>query len=407
MDPACGSGNFLFLALLALKDIEMRAKLEAEAMGLRPGIFVEVGPQNVQGIELNVYAAELARVSVWIGEIQWGQRNGFGVPEEPILKPLETVECRDAILTEDGEEADWPQADVVIGNPPFVGGKKLREELGGEYVDALQRVYGSRIHGEADLVCHWFDKAERLMVEGRIARGGLVATNSIRDGRNRSVLDRIVDSGMIFDAWSDEPWVIDGAAVRVSLVCFAPREARLPIALDGRAASRINADLTADRVDLGSTVRRLRRNGGVSFMGNTKNGPFDVAGELAREWLARSGNPNGKGNSDVLKPWVNGMDLVRRPAGKWIIDFGTSMSEAEAELYGAPFAHVVENVKPIRLTKKVPKLRERWWQHEAWRPGMWKALNDLQRFIATPTHCQSTGCLSWFEQAQVCPDCIN
>ena len=189
LDPACGSGNFLYLALHALKDLERRVQLDAEELGLQRE-FPVVGPANVKGIEINPYAAELARISVWIGEIQWMRRNGFPGSRDPILKPLDAIECRDAILTPQGGEPEWPAADVVIGNPPFLGGKLLRSGLGGDYVEALQRLYGSRLHGEADLVCHWFDKASRLVAAGKVARAGLVATNSIRGGRNRSVLDR-------------------------------------------------------------------------------------------------------------------------------------------------------------------------------------------------------------------------
>ncbi len=119
LDPACGSGNFLYLALHTLHDLEHRVQLEAEAMGLQRA-FPSVGPANVRGIELNAYAAELARVSVWIGEIQWMRRNGFSGSRKPILDPLETIECRDAIVTPEGGEPEWPEADVIIGNPPFL-----------------------------------------------------------------------------------------------------------------------------------------------------------------------------------------------------------------------------------------------------------------------------------------------
>ena len=129
LDPACGSGNFLYLALHALKDIEHRVQLEAEALGLERG-FPAVSPANVKGIELNAYAAELARVSVWIGEIQWMRRNGFSYSTNPILDPLDTIECRNAVLAPDGSEPDWPEADVVIGNPPFLGNRRIRKELG-------------------------------------------------------------------------------------------------------------------------------------------------------------------------------------------------------------------------------------------------------------------------------------
>ncbi len=400
LDPACGSGNFLYLALHALKDLEHRVQLEADAMGL-PLTFPEIGPASVKGIEINPYAAELARVSVWIGEIQWMRRNGFSESRKPILKPLDTIECRDAILSPDGVEPDWPEADVVIGNPPFVGGKLLRGVLGGAYVEALQRLYGDRIHGEADLVCHWFDKAERLVAAGRIARAGLVATNSIRGGRNRSVLDRIVERGAIHDAWSDEPWVIDGAAVRVSLICFTRKDAGLSGRLDGKDAPRINADLTTGTVDL-TYAGRLTENAGAAFMGDTKGGAFDVTGDLAREWLGLPANPNGRPNSDVLKPWVNGMNLTRRPAGKWIIDFGWTMSENDTALYEAPFAYIAEHVRPVRQRNRESRVREFWWRHVRPRPDMWQALDGLTRYIATPCVAKHR-VFAWYD-VRICPD---
>ena len=400
LDPACGSGNFLFVALHALKDLEHRIQLEAEELGFDRE-FPKVGPANVKGIEVNAYAAELARVSVWIGEIQWMRRNGFQEARNPILEPLETIECRDAILTRDGTEPDWPEADAVIGNPPFLGGKLLRSGLGGEYFGHLRRVYGSRIHGEADLVCHWFDKAGRLVADGKLARCGLVATNSIRGGRNRPVLDRIVEQGVIFDAWPDEPWVVEGAAVRVSLVCFAGQGAKQPIQLRDKPVTGINADLTSGSLQIAKAVR-LARNAGVAFMGNTKNGPFEIPGDLAREWLRLPANPNGRPNSDVLRPWINGMDLTRRPADKWIVDFGWTMDQSEAALYEAPFSYVAEKVKPIRQRNRAERVREFWWRHEAPRPGMWRALDGLTRYIATPTVAKHR-LFAWCD-ARICPD---
>ena len=238
LDPACGSGNFLYLALHALKDVEHRVQLEAEAMGFQRA-FPAVGPANVRGVELNAYAAELARVSVWVGEIQWMRRNGFRESRDPILKPLDTIECRDALLApggggggepegreseggeSEGAESEWPAADVVIGNPPFLGGKLLNAHLGEDYVSRLFTVYEGRVPAEADLVCYWFVKAGEQMRAGRAKRVGLVSTNSIRGGANRRALQAAIRECPIFEAWSDEPWVVDGAAVRVSLVCFA------------------------------------------------------------------------------------------------------------------------------------------------------------------------------------------
>ena len=130
LDPACGSGNFLYLALHALKDIEHRVQLEAETLGLPRG-FPAVGPANVKGIEINAYAAELARVSVWIGEIQWMRRNGFGTSTDPILNPLDTIECRDAILAPDGSEPDWPEADVGNRQPTVPRWQAAHRRTGG------------------------------------------------------------------------------------------------------------------------------------------------------------------------------------------------------------------------------------------------------------------------------------
>jgi type II restriction/modification system DNA methylase subunit YeeA len=158
LDPACGSGNFLYLALLALKDIEHRANIEAELLGLTRQ-SPAVGPEAVLGIEINPYAAELARVSVWIGELQWMRRNGFGVSDRPILKPLDNIECRDALLNVDGSEADWPTANAVVGNPPFLGDKSMLSTLGSDYVGALRARFSGRLPGGVDLVTYWFEKS--------------------------------------------------------------------------------------------------------------------------------------------------------------------------------------------------------------------------------------------------------
>ena len=400
LDPACGSGNFLYLALLALKDIEHRVQLEAEALGLQRS-FPAVGPGNVRGIEINAYAAELSRVSVWIGEIQWMRRNGFRESRDPILKQLETIECRDAILASDGTEPEWPQADVVIGNPPFLGGKLLLEGLGDQYVERLRRVYDCTLPRFADLVCYWFQKSYKLVAEGKIDRAGLVATNSIRGGKNRMVLDRIVDHGVVFDAWSDEAWVIDGAAVRVSVISFAARNSDLPIHLNGLACDRIAADLTSGSADL-TKVRKIILNRDAAFVGDQKSGPFDIAGDLAREWLRLPANPNGQPNADVLRPWLNGMDVVRRSTGKWIVDFGDTMTESEAAFYEAPFTYAREHVLPMRKRSKVKGIAEFWWRHWCPRPKMSRALDGLKRYIATPTVSKHR-LFVWLD-VRICPD---
>ncbi|MDR0672495.1 MAG: N-6 DNA methylase [Zoogloeaceae bacterium] len=159
LDPACGSGNFLYLSLHALREVEKRARVEAEALGLHTEFTLHTGPHNILGLEINEFAAELARVSIWIGDIQWSRRNGYPHAINPILKPLGGIEQKDALLDADGNEAQWPEADVIIGNPPFLGDKMMRGKLGDEYVNALRKTYEGRVPGGTDLVCYWFEKA--------------------------------------------------------------------------------------------------------------------------------------------------------------------------------------------------------------------------------------------------------
>lgn len=382
LDPACGSGNFLYLSLLSLKDIEHRVHLEAEVLGL-PREFPRIGPENVLGIELNPYAAELARVSVWIGEIQWMRRNGFSASRNPILRSLHNIECRDAVLNEDGTRAEWPDASVVVGNPPFLGNKKMIGELGEDYTLALRNAW-SDVAGGVDLVCYWFAKAWSMMAAGRLVRAGLVSTNSIRSGTNRDVLKPIVEHGRIYEAWGDEEWTVEGAAVRVSLVCF-DRETPNQALLDGFPVRAIFADLSAERggVDLTSAGRLTTTNRNVAFQGPVKVGPFDVDGELARRWLVLPTNPNGRKNADVVFPLLNGSDITRRSSDRWIINFG-ERTQAESALYEAPFEFVRETVKPVRDANSDQGRRENWWRLGRSGRDLVEASAGLSRAIFTP-----------------------
>ena len=382
LDPACGSGNFLYLALKTLKDLEHRVNLEAEALGLERQHDV-TGPHNVLGIELNEYAAELARVTVWIGELQWRLDKGYGFRTNPILEPLDLIECRDAVLSSDGTEASWPAVDAVVGNPPFVGDKKMRSELGDQYTKRLRAAYKGRVPGGADLVCFWFERARAEIETGRLKRAGLVATNSIRGGASRQVLSRVVDTVPIFVAWSDEPWVNEGAAVRVSSVAFGHSSG--PCELNATACHRIFANLTAapteeQEVDL-TRAARLTECAGTSFMGVTKSGPFDLPGENARAMLDRP-NPNGTSNGDVLFPSVNGADIAKRSSGHWIVSFGMR-SESEAALFEAPFQYALLVVKPARQESRTLSNRANWWRFERPRPEMFAAFGKQHRYLAT------------------------
>jgi hypothetical protein len=383
LDAACGSGNFLYLALRALKDLEHRANLEAEALGLHRQLIIETSPANVLGIEINPYAAELARVTIWIGEIQWMLRHGYQVRRDPILAKLDHIECWDAVLEADGTEPSWPSADVIVGNPPFIGDKKMRRVLGNERVVALRRLYEGRVPGGADYVTYWFEKARAQIVSGKARRAGLVGTSTIRGGASRSILDRICASTRIFEAWSDEAWVNEGAAVQVSLVCFGDRNTAR---LNGKEAASISADLTAmgsggSIVDL-TTAKPLPENAGSCLQGITKGGRFDVPGTLARSWLA-SPNPNGKSNAEVVRPWRNGLDITRRGCDNWIIDFA-NLTQDQAALYERPFAYVLEHVKPDRDRNAEKGTRERYWRFKRSAADMKRAIRFLPRFIVTP-----------------------
>jgi type II restriction/modification system DNA methylase subunit YeeA len=383
LDPACGSGNFLYLALLALKDIEHRVSIEAEAIGLQRE-FSQVGPASVKGIEINPYAAELARVSVWIGEIQWMRRNGFGVSDRPVLKPLNNIECRDAILNADGTEARWPKADVVIGNPPFLGAKEMKGAFPDDYLSALRTAYEGKVAGQSDLVMYWFYRAGQILKLGSSMAVGLVATNKIRKGANHKLLSSICENARVANAWSDLPWIVEGAAVRVSVVCLDKSNYMgSTIYLDGKAEQFIRTELVKSDAKNALTIEVLAENKGVAFVGGQKDGPFDIPRDIAASMLSAPSNPNGRSNADVVRPWCNGMDLARRSAETWIIDFG-ERTLREAQLYEAPFAHVEKYVAPLRVHNNDKHRRTFWWQHGRPASRAKAALGDRSCMIVTP-----------------------
>lgn len=389
LDPACGSGNFLNLALTSLKDFEHRANLDAESLGLdRPA--PQVGPECVLGIELNPYAAELARVSTWIAEIQWMRRNGFEASRDPILKPLDTIECRDAVLGEDGKPATWPEAEFIIGNPPFLGNKRMISELGEHYTVTLRKAW-PHVSGGVDLVAYWVAAAWQAVKAGRARRAGLVTTNSIRGGTNRETLKPIVEEGQIFEAWSDEPWTVAGAAVRVSMVMFDAGDEG-EVRLDGEVVERVASDLAAGSIDF-SRLRPLEENKQTAFVGVILNGEgYEVTGETARAWLRAPLNANGRSNRLVLRPTLNGDDFNGTRPDKWVVDFGTVMSDEDASFFEAPFEHIRATVLSYRQRRKedgtfavrAKNEREIWWRHARPRPAFRKAISGLKRYIATP-----------------------
>lgn len=421
LDPACGSGNFLYVSLQMLLDLEKEVVAFATQLGFALKPLVNV--QQLRAIEINPYAFELAQVSVQIGFLQWRRDNGFDNDRSPVLQNLDGFQNEDALLVphfrskaktlkeaQAGEHAgddalkfyterEWPKCDVIVGNPPFLGDKLMRGELGDGYVEELRRIFDNRIPGQSDLCCYWFEKAREQIKEKKCKRAGLLATQGIRGGGNREVLKRIRESGDIFFGVSDREWILNGAMVHVSMVGFDDglEENRM---LDGKPEKVINANLTAS-ADTTQAVQ-LQTNADIAFIGTTKGGDFDITEHEAITLLKAGGNPNGKPNSDVLKPILNGQDVLNRKPQRWLIDNG-EMPLADACKFERPHKLVVERVKVERDKNRDKWLRENWWKLQRVRPEMRSALAKVSRFIALPRVAKHRVCV-WFRWPVVTDD---
>ncbi len=402
LDPACGSGNFLYVSLQLLLDLEKEVVTYAMQLGFK--LAPQVSVQQLRAIEINPYAFELAQVSVQIGFLQWRRDNGFDNDRSPVLQDLDGFQNEDALLVphfrskakslkeaQAGEhkgddalkfytERDWPKCHVIVSNPPFLGTSKQWDELGREYCKGLQNIYEGRVSGAADLCCYWFEKARQQVEKRQCKRAGLLATQGIRGGANREVLKRIKDTGDIFFAESDRPWVLAGANVHVSMVGFDDGT-EISHMLDGKPVTTIHSNLTA-HADV-TAAERLRANEEIAFSGTKKSGDFDISDDLAREWLAAP-NPHGQPNSDLLRPWLNGSAIVKRSPPAWIIDTGTDLQLGAFALYEKLHAHVLTLVKPERDKNNREHRRLNWWLHAETCSGMRLALKEQLRFLTTP-----------------------
>jgi len=421
LDPACGSGNFLYVSLQLLLDLEKEVITLGTQLGMN--LNPKVSVRQLRAIEVNPYAYELAQVSVQIGFLQWRRENGFDNDRTPILQVLDGFENKDALMNETfkkksrrlraareeehhGQESlfkiyierTWPDCDVIIGNPPFVGGSRIWRQLGRGYQTELWRVYKDRVPGAADLCCYWFEKARQQIETKKCKRAGLLATQAIRGGANREVLKRIKETGDIFFAESDRDWILDGAAVHVSMIGFDDGSTKDRL-LDGKPVEIIHANLTS--LSDTTTSKTLTVNLKICFIGTKKAGKFEIAESQAITWL-RSPNTHGKPNSDVLRPWVNGNSLVTVRQQKWIVDAGVSMPLAEMAGYEKPFSHVVKFVKPDRDKNNEPRTKENYWIHKRPGPDLRAALSHLTRCVAVVRHSKHL-IFSWLNTA-VLPD---
>tara|TARA_R110002096_G_scaffold173781_7_gene348757 strand:- start:138742 stop:141795 length:3054 start_codon:yes stop_codon:yes gene_type:complete len=393
LDPACGSGNFLYVAIQQLLFLEKEVVLYAsrEELGFG-GLLPRVRPTQLLGIEINPYASELAQVAIWIGYLQWMRDNGFNAPRDPILEPIDTIENRDAILAwadENGErisvwregakclgQAEWPEADFIVGNPPFLGSSIIRRELGDSYTGNLFANY--EIPNNSDLCCYWFETA-RQKIQHKATVVGLLATQGIRGGDNKAVLERVVKSATIFYAWDDLEWMLDGASVHISIVCFSANKPDI-VLLNDKNIEQINADLSSGH-NL-STAFDLESNLSIAFRGNQKGGGFDVDWIQAQNYL-RQPNPTNHSNIEVLTRYSNGLDVSRRNRGMWLIDFGLERELQTASLYEAPMHYVELKIKPSRIKNRRATYAKYWWIHNEPRPAMRSAISNLPRKLAT------------------------
>ncbi len=377
LDPACGSGNFLYMAYNGLKDIEatilskIQGRRRSEALKGQ-GAFGFVTANQFFGMDTDPFAVELARVTLMIARKVAHDRLGLTEQELPLDNLDKNIIQADALFT------PWPEADAIIGNPPFLGGKRLKGELGTEYVERLYKKFPESANF-ADICCYWFRLAHDHLTQAGSA--GLVGTNMIRKGTNRKAsLDYIKrHGGWIHNAVSDQKWSGE-ANVHVSIVNWT-RQPRTCI-LDGKEAALINTSLK-DKIDAGGAVR-LAANSDSAFIGAQPTGKgFEISEDIATSWIKED-----TANAAVLRTYITAREIASHPAAKtnkWIIDFN-EMTLEDAEKFILPFEHVKGTVRPERLANKNTDLHKLWWQHWRPRPAMRKALEGKNEMLIVPCH---------------------
>ena len=371
LDPAMGCGNFLSVAYREIRKLEDRLHdrmvEHCQGEGRQAPLEMQWYPiGNVQGIEIDPFAVDIAKTTLWMTHAIESRRHQHLEPALP-LPSLNSLICADSLKTQ------WPETDVVVGNPPFHGDRNLRKVVGGEYIDWLIKEFGV---GVKDHCVYFFIKTHRALKPGQ--RAGLVATNTISQNKNRdaSLVWITENGGVITDAVSTKPWS-GAAAVHVSIVCWQ----KGPVSsnefmLDGKLVTGITPSLREGSQHRQAKV--LAGNQGIAFMGNNVNGPgFLLTEKEARNLLAAEPK-----NSLIVKRYLTGDDLVSRPdmaPARWIIDFNQMSLEKASEFTGA-MAFVRERVKPSRDKNNSKRYRDFWWQYSATVPQMRRAIAELPRY---------------------------
>ena len=441
LDPACGTGNFLYVSMELLKGLEAEVISFLASLGGQPEL-IEVGPENFVGLEINERAAKVASLVLWIGYLQLYAHNHLRpIPPEPILKSFKNIRQTDAVLgyrktevnpqstrwdgvsrttTPDGREVPdpmaripdvtyvkpeqpvWPFADFIVGNPPFIGAGPMRETLGDGYVTALRKTYKiSKLHpgvpDSADFVMYWWFKAAQLLSLPRLRRFGFVTTNSIKQTFNRRVIEQEVDqqTKSLLYAIPDHPWVdeTDGAAVRIAMTVVGKgkREGLLETVVKEIPAehgeyeietvsktARINTDLTVG-TDVTQAVE-LEAMRDLSSPGVKLHGEGFI---VTRERASELGLGRIAGLDKHIREYRNGRDLTQVSRSVMVIDlFGLAEKEVQ-EQFPEVYQHVKLTVKPERDQNNRATYRHNWWLFGEPRSAFRPALDGLARYIAT------------------------
>ncbi|XWK89189.1 MAG: DNA methyltransferase [Phormidium sp.] len=444
LDPACGSGNFLYVTLDLLKGLESEVlrRLADITGGEQLSLdFDQVNPSQFLGIELNPRAAAIADLVIWIGYLQWHfKRFGNIPPIEPVLRAYNNIECRDAVLDYDSKEiaidpttkqprtrwggrmmthsvtgenvpdptnqipiykfinprpAEWQEANYIVSNPPFIGNARMREVLGDGYAETLRQVYQD-VPDTVDFVMYWWHKAAELVRLGKVARFGFITTNSIRQVWQRKVIDFHLSQKnpirLIF-AISDHPWVDGGAAVRIAMTAAELDNNQIKIAQLGVVISEKEEEIpenSAEQVEVqlhnvGKIFSSLQVGADLTQCQalNANNRLSSRGVMLFGSGFIVEQSDWAKVESEVLFPYINGRDFMQRSRNVRVIDlFGLTIEQAEKN-YPKAYQWVLERVKPERDANRDKSLRENWWIFGRIRTELRRALKGLKLYIAT------------------------
>jgi hypothetical protein len=446
LDPACGSGNFLYVTLDLMKQLEsevLRRLEDVTGQGQLRLDITQVNPSQFLGIELNPRAAAIADLVIWIGYLQWHfRRFGDIPPVEPVLREYKNIECRDAVLAWDervpdvdkegkvrtrwggrtmkhpvtGEavpdpsdqvtiwryvnarSAEWQEANYVVSNPPFIGNSRMREMLGDGYAETLRKIYRD-VPDTVDFVMYWWHKTADLVRKGNINRFGLITTNTITQKQQRQVIDFHTSQEHpinLFFAIPDHPWTEGGADVRIAMTsgCQAVKRSSSYSSIQlGKVFQESDAVTPEDKAE---QIKVVMKNVGIIFS-NLQSGS-DVSSAKPLKSNANLCCPgvklHGSGfcitqqesanlEPEVIHPYLNGRDLLHTSRNTFVIDlFGLSEKDV-FEKYPQIYQWIYERVKPERDQNNRKVYREKWWIFGEPRANFRPALAKLQRYIAT------------------------